>query len=399
MTNRTTTNDYRVSVSTSCGVVSAGSYFHKVQSGGDYPSSFTPYAKIPYSWANTKNQVDNAIARVDYIARKKKPAKRFLTEPHAYTTSGARFLDPLMNWTWDTFPGPRTGTVAGCFGTPSFTDTWTNNDYIALCGKLRQSILGSDFHAGNFIAEGHQALEMIANSATRIYQSYKALRKGNIQKAARHLTNASFKGKKLPSTGNARQDLANNWLELQYGWLPLLSDAHTGAQALGNVMGKSLQQTYSAQSRKEATVILPAGVAFSVAMGFTRYRIKARVREVNFPSLFGLMDPLGVAWEITPFSFVADWFIPISGFLEARMMNNSVTAVYIHSKLFRTQASGVTLYGGYHGSSGYRSETFIFNRMITTDLNVPLPNFKPLSAVPSWKRAANAVALVSQLFK
>lgn len=399
MTNRTTIDDNRVTLTTSCGYTKAGSYFRKVQVGTDYPSSYTRYEKIPYSGDFTDTRVKQAIAFTEYISRKKKPAKRFFTEPHNYSTSGSRFIDPLFEWTSDYAPGQlKTGTMGSCFGTPSFQDNWTTNDYIALCGKLRETIAGSDFHAGNFVAQGHQALEMIANSATRIYSAYKSVRRGNIEKAARQLTNTSYKGRKIPN--QSRHDVANNWLELQYGWLPLLQDAHTGAQALGKIMGSPMQQTYSAQMRKEATLtgVYP-NVSWGSTKGFTRYRIKARVREVNVPQLIGLQDPLGIAWEVMPFSFVADWFIPISGFLEARNLNSSVTAVYIHSKLYRTVAQGAVLKNGYHGSSGYREEYFKFDRLISTDLQIPLPTFKPPSSVPSWKRAANALALVSQLFK
>lgn len=33
-------------------------------------------------------------------------------------------------------------------------------------------------------------------------------------------------------------------------------------------------------------------------------------------ALYGFDKPLGVAWEATPFSFVADWFFPIGDYLK-----------------------------------------------------------------------------------
>jgi hypothetical protein len=37
-------------------------------------------------------------------------------------------------------------------------------------------------------------------------------------------------------------------------------------------------------------------------------------------------------------------------------------------------------------------------RTVSTNLSVPLPNFKPLGKVASWKHCANSVALLVQKF-
>lgn len=39
--------------------------------------------------------------------------------------------------------------------------------------------------------------------------------------------------------------------------------------------------------------------------------------SLDMPARFGLVNPLEVAWELLPFSFVADWFLPIGGYLNA----------------------------------------------------------------------------------
>lgn len=37
----------------------------------------------------------------------------------------------------------------------------------------------------------------------------------------------------------------------------------------------------------------------------------------DLPGRFGLLNPLEVIWELVPFSFVADWFLPIGDYLSA----------------------------------------------------------------------------------
>jgi hypothetical protein len=64
----------------------------------------------------------------------------------------------------------------------------------------------------------------------------------------------------------------------------------------------STWRTLSAKSNRSHKVILWAGLSDQIG------------REVN---QIGLANPLSIAWEVVPFSFVVDWGLPIGNVLEA----------------------------------------------------------------------------------
>jgi hypothetical protein len=125
----------------------------------------------------------------------------------------------------------------------------------------------------------------------------------------------------------------------------------------------------------------------------------AYIKEVDTVSLLGLKDPSSLVWERLPWSFVADWFIPIQDYLQARALTQSVSGTFVKTITEKRVVKGFHYEsGGYHfDDPGYYGKYVKCNRYVYTSLpDVPLPRFKPLGDVPSWKRALNAVSLLVQ---
>jgi hypothetical protein len=298
------------------------------------------------------------------------------------------------------------------------TDPWTGNDDLKLLEKLRSIILGSDFNPGTFLVEGHQSLSMILNSAARIAKSLTDLKKGRPLEAYRSLGLSTTKALERRRVSRVDQLLnkkgvANAWLEMSYGWIPLLSDAHDGAQSLAHQLSVPAQQTYRARrhatqgkSGKQRFVFDTAAGPRYVSSGTitSSTELVARVSEVDTVQLSGLLDPAQMAWEILPFSFVADWFIPIQSYLSGRSVARSVHGTFISSHLFQQEASGVSRVGPplfpgdkiVGNASGAYMRVVHLSRTVSTSLSVPMPKIKPLGSVPSWRRAINAVSLLIQ---
>jgi hypothetical protein len=282
------------------------------------------------------------------------------------------------------------------YGTAS-SDEWNSNDTIAALGKLREKVAGSDFNAGVFLAEGSKALTMIADSAVRIRKGLTAIKRGDVIGAAKAL------GSKRPT--KVHKTASANWLELQYGWMPLVKDAYGGAEFLGKLLNFPMVQTYKVRRKKKmnGTWSFP-GWTSKKADASTTYQILARLTEVDPYQLSGLTDPASIVWELTPYSFVADWFIPIGNYLAARSLASALTGTFVTTKVRRVSAA----YTGHPGAgNAFVSTSHIthpscnwtqinVDRTVSTTLSVPVPRFKPLSDVPSWKHCANAVALLVQ---
>lgn len=358
----------------------------------------------------TKPRVKQML-RYRIVANPKPP--RTFSEEHSYDMSFSTWHDAEVTMTRRINPRPseltETYTVrassAYFFGNPaSSPDTWESNDDLMLLGKLREKVAGSDFNFAVFLAEGSESLKLLANSATRLTNAYSAMSKGNLGKAWRALANGP-----IPKRVSAQKSTSQNWLEMQYGWKPLLKDAEAGAQFLAHLSLGGCRQTVRTTKRKplrEYYSLDPdAGrmaIGWDASMAKT---IKATFTDVSTVALSGLGDPASVIWEKLPYSFVADWFIPIGSFLSARGLAASVKGTFVTTFVTRIKNGGVVPKSGLDDpyETRYSSSNFTYRkisvlRTISSGLSVPTPNVKPLSEALSWQHTANAVALLISRF-
>jgi hypothetical protein len=286
---------------------------------------------------------------------------------------------------------------------------WYSNDTIALQGKLREAIVGSDFNMGVFLGESKEALNMIANSAISIRKALTSLRRGDLVGVARALGVAPPRGSQTKFKTTSK-NVAGKWLEMQYGWMPLLQDAEGAAQALAQQLNNPAVQTYKVRKKKPLKCIPVSSVLGLEGshwrfIGETRAQLIARLSEVNVAALNGLTDPTSIVWELVPYSFVADWFIPIGSYLSNRGLASAVSGSFVTTTTVREDfwsfnhtycdPGSVFVMDDYPGSRFFRTS---MSRGVGSSLSVPTPSFKPLGKVASWKHCANAVALLTQKF-
>ncbi len=309
------------------------------------------------------------------------------------------------------------GGTTPCPGYP--TDTWSSNDDLALLGKLREKIAGSDFDLSVFLGEGHQTLALIGDSAVRIAKALRSARKGDLRGAARILTGVHTGQKNVKRYGlpPAKQHVnrprsvkgntndkavASDWLELQYGWLPLVQDMYDGAAFLAqHCLGRDLSQRVVVRRTKKSKSTSVTNYALWDRNFIESKEIRAYLTSVNSWTLAGLADPSTVAWELMPWSFVADWAIPIGSYLQGRGLAASVTGTFVTTSFKKLESTWKNV-----GQAGYTllvapttkvvSQRVTITRTKSTNLSVPKPAIKPLLDIPSWRRAANAVALLVQ---
>lgn len=279
---------------------------------------------------------------------------------------------------------------------------WTANDDIALLGKLREKIAGSSFNAGVAIAESREALVMITQAATKIAKSLLYAKRGRFDLSAKALFGDNPEVLK-------RHKSARNYLELQYGWLPLLMDVKEGAEFLAHNFATPQKLVVRAR-RKIPSTIKPDNPTLyraTKSSAFVSKEIKAILTEKDTVALSGLLDPLSVAWELVPFSFVADWFIPIGNYLQARQMAQSLKGTFVTSTFSKAEAQGFTpmkfppTNGAqeveFNAADNYLRKVTL-TREVSTTLAVPFPVVKPLSRIATWTHAVNAVALTQAVF-
>lgn len=384
-----------------------GSFFSKSWVGDDYPDegpnkANTIYSSVLYDmdgnilnrFTSDRSEVARAIIR-NKASRVKRGFVKRQPIPHPYSMNYSKGYQPSISS--DQGHGPYT--FGYLFGNPGIRPAWTDNDELALINKLRSAVQGSDFNLGVFLAEAPEAVRMIGDAAERLANGIRAFKRGRILKAASILT----KGRNIKRPH--RITASSNWLELQYGWLPLVNDMDSGARYLAHKFNsKPLTRVKVSRSVvNEFTDNLnesPLFRASSDSWSFTRKRIIANLREVDQVQLSGLTDPASVAWELLPWSFVIDWAIPIGDYLSARSVVGSLKAEFIITTVTKSyfRPDRDVVYSGprWVGAESYWHSWGTMSREVTSTLTVPFPKIKPLSEILSWKRAANAVALLLQ---
>lgn len=279
--------------------------------------------------------------------------------------------------------------------------------------KLLNAILDQDVNLANAIGERTQTIDLFVKTARRLAHAVMALRKGRWVQAARHLgyTPSPKEAKKLGvfSKGNQHggKPLANAWLELQYGWKPLLQDVYGAATAIAKLSAEgNLFETarvtvkQKSQSSGEFSFVSRGGGSIKVPGSYTEQRDQVRKYYVRYSvsngmnsslAALGLTNPAALAWELTPLSFVVDWFVPIGSWLSTFGATAGKTFVRGWTSnqdrtIYKVSAAG--------GQLSYVRITY--NRGVLSGFpSGVLPSFKnPLSGV----HIANACALLSSAF-
>lgn len=307
------------------------------------------------------------------------------------------------------------------------------DDQYKLISRVANQIRGNSFNAAVAGSQSLQSVAMIRDGAIRLANAMRLTKRGDLYHAWIALTKgreARYHRRVLDRTeGKLRmrkpwdpdhvrndKDLANNWLELQYGWLPLLSDVHDAAVLLAHQQTRTLKQKYRSSVKAQVDysgnwfMSRPGtgtgGTVMSKATAEVSRRIVVEISAPpNMSSILGLQNPASVAWELTPWSFVVDWFIPIGDFLQAsadvRMLNISrvvtttVKKRHVSGPVMKSYSDSLYDYRlvSFSGLNRYSQTITSYERTVGATLSVPLPSFKPLSEVVGWKRALNAVAL------
>jgi hypothetical protein len=191
-------------------------------------------------------------------------------------------------------------------------------------------------------AERAQTAGMIAKSIDRFANLIQALRARD-KKTWRRLMNVRRnRDGSLNFRKGADRDIYGLWLEIQFGWKPAASDAYGAIAALH---AKDMEDTaryritvkQGVQERDESemgwNITLPdtilvaqvKGKYKTVHSGFCRLDYYVTNPTEQTLAELGITNPLEVNWELIPFSFLVDYFIPIGNYLSLLDAANGLT--------------------------------------------------------------------------
>lgn len=309
-------------------------------------------------------------------------------------------------------------------GPPS--DLWSSMVRDRAIQRLIASVKdGASSNLALNIAQANLVGNMLANTARRITGSVRSLRKGDFLSARNYLLD----GRRAPPPNQIRKgnpsvskSLANNWLELQYGWKPLLSDLDGALQLLAqyNYGAKSWQVARGSakmeNTDKRTLAYNPHGIPIPVGVYADTWRwghkvgVRYRVANSNlsFLAQTGFTNPINLVWELIPWSFVVDWFIPIGPWLESLDGFSGLEFDKGYEVSFKRRVTTAEVNADGKSTTAnphvdYRFRGSYWRDQVQLD-RIPLLGFPSLS-LPSFNpritalRAANALALIRQAFR
>lgn len=199
-------------------------------------------------------------------------------------------------------------------GVPStYAPRWNSNNDARAQVECMLKLRDSKVDLGAALGESRETLAFIAKNLSRVLLAYKAARRGNFRETARQLRVKFRRSKGSPF---------DQWMEYNYAWVPLFGDITGATKQLQDGFRKR-GQFVTARRTVSDEVGPPNEWISGSSTRKQRCVIIARVSNEKLlaVSQIGLINPLAVAWELMPFSFVVDWAIPIGNVLNATTAN------------------------------------------------------------------------------
>lgn len=283
--------------------------------------------------------------------------------------------------------------------------------------KARLKLKDQDINLAQAFGERKQTANLVGNSLSSIIGTLRALKKGDLH-AAQKALGLRRKGRNSRLRPEAAFD---RWLELQYGWKPLLSDVEGASKRLWGIereAGRMTARCKAVSSDNVRTERVFTDSIGNVYVRFTKHRdikFKTFVRfdfirsdntgTANWSEL-GIVNPLSLAWELLPFSFVFDWFVPVGDYLSSldatvgwEFKGGSCTTVMeekgrVNFKDIPPIAYTYGQYGSVVATGKYRR--YRMNRKIYD--SCPIPTRPAVDTGASFLHVANGIALLGSIF-
>jgi len=259
--------------------------------------------------------------------------------------------------------------------------------------RLLDKLRSSDLNLLVSAAEAKQSASMILRAARSF---------GNLKTSI--LRAISDLGKPI-SRGSKRA--ADTWVEYCYGWTPLLNDIHNMTEFHRTLLPVLKVEGKGYKRYEESSSIVSTGSHRQVSKTLVVDKVlRSRTVTIKSPQAFDAtrltsLNPLLLAWEILPYSFVVDWFIDIGGYLQNMEIaclagylptvgfDSTLANATTTSNVYRIPSSTLTSISG----SGWAKQS-CFRRTVAN--TVPYPIFPSVRIDLNADQILNGAALIRQ---
>lgn len=363
------------------------------------------------------------VARTKY--KQQPPYKKALP----YYLNVERFSSSTQGAPW----GPSGTPAAGIWNWYFVSNPVPDRDLAAADVKAYDRFIekmksaGSSQVAANF-AERKKSMSMVATRSLQLATvllnlrhvrvgnalkllGFKKVEKWGYVKGRRVITHQKVTDWTNSVRANAR-NAGSVFLELHFGWSPLVSDIYGAIQRLANSPSLSHVKVTgsSSASRTETSVVADSRyTTATVNQKFIKCAYHGHVRVTGDGGALlndlGLVNPLSVAWEVIPFSWLVDWLLPVGAYINSLTdmigyeVTNPCRGVWLQTKSKINEV--VTPYGESLGiqSSSQSSEYIDFRRYVGFSSPTFKQRMKTGTGIGSVARAATAVSYLLTTLK
>lgn len=280
--------------------------------------------------------------------------------------------------------------------------------------QARLKMKRQDVNLGVAFAERNKTARMVGDTALQLVRAIRSTRKGDFRGAASALgisERGRFRSRSVPE----------RWLQLQYGWKPLLYDVEGACKALENASKESLRVTAKAGVSRDLSsdyfvtestgyyAIIPIKETCKVGV-FVRIDALPGDPSLRALSSLGIANLGTIAWELVPFSFVVDWLLPIGDWIDSfdallgyTSVTCSVSTIIRRSASFSGSIPTTTVGSGVQqgdlsirSTPSVRRDVYLVRQVPS---GVPLPTLPRFKDPASLGHMANGLSLLATAFR
>lgn len=199
--------------------------------------------------------------------------------------------------------------------------SWANNSAYE---KIRDAVQSDAMAYVNY-HERQQTINSALRRYSQLYLFTLALLRRSPRQAARAL---GVNPARVPKgvwrrTRSGAKGLGSTWLEWHFGWDPLIKDIATTVNILNQapiyhavrVKGRRISNTeVSVKKSTYNDTYLTRQISVRTTCGAF---IQTSSYNRSVATQLGLTNPLAIAWELVPYSFVVDWFANVGTYLQS----------------------------------------------------------------------------------
>jgi len=260
--------------------------------------------------------------------------------------------------------------------------------------KMLSKLKGETWNLSVFMAELPKTMKFASEVLSALWKSYRAVRRGDLRalwrmwfprykrgpyrgRHAQRMTDSYWNvvGKPVASS------VADKWLAWRYAVSPMVYDLD---DALREVHGRGqvslpIKTASGRANGVYSTSTVSNGLSSSGSVSFSYRACAFYTANPTTAAMtrLGLINLGAMLWEVTPFSFVVDWVIPVGRFIGAL---DACAAANIVGKTLGYRSTSVATVSGSTKTwtqSADTREDKNYSRVTNYALSPPIPRFRP----------------------